>query len=278
MAQSNPPLDSQYTKGRFANKVSIITGGSSGIGRATVKRFVNDGAAVAVFDINEPDGKQLQDELTACGYHGKFYKVDVADKEQCVQGVKKVAEDHEGKIHFLVNNAAIGAPCKGLDSSKADWDRVLGINLIGYSNMVQACYPFMTKAEPWDCAVVNISSVQAHRAQPFFSAGWTYQASKGGVTTMTKCMALDLSAHGIRVNSISPGYTWTELTGKILGESRESYEPNVSKRQMIGRFCEAEEVAAAIAFLCSKDASAITGTDLPVDGGLLALGPEGTGQ
>ncbi|KAL9985004.1 hypothetical protein ACROYT_G007362 [Oculina patagonica] len=211
MAQSNPPLDSQYTKGRFANKVSIITGGSSGIGRATVKRFVNDGAAVAVFDINEPDGKKLQDELTASGYHVKFYKVDVADKEQCVQGVKKVAEDHEGKIHFLVNNAAISAPCKGLDSSKKDWDRLLGINLIGYSNMVQACYPFMTKE-------------------------------------------------------------------RVLGESRKSYEPNVAKRQMIGRFCEPEEVAAAITFLCSKDASAITGTDLAVDGGYLALGPEGVGK
>ncbi|XP_078360015.1 3-oxoacyl-[acyl-carrier-protein] reductase FabG-like [Oculina patagonica] len=166
MAQSNPPLDSQYTKGRFANKVSIITGGSSGIGRATVKRFVNDGAAVAVFDINEPDGKKLQDELTASGYHVKFYKVDVADKEQCVQGVKKVAEDHEGKIHFLVNNAAISAPCKGLDSSKKDWDRLLGINLIGYSNMVQACYPFMTKGTLLHGHVLvvlcQLSVVEAH--------------------------------------------------------------------------------------------------------------------
>ena len=113
MAQSNAPLDSQYTKGRFANKVSIITGGSSGIGRATVKRFVNDGATVAVFDINEPAGKQLQDELTASGYRVKFYRVDVADKEQCVQGVKKVVEENEGKINFLVNNAGIPAPCKG---------------------------------------------------------------------------------------------------------------------------------------------------------------------
>lgn len=121
MAQSNPPLVSQHTKGRFANKVCIITGGASGIGRATVHRFVNDGSSVAVFDINEPAGKQLQDELTAAGYNVKFYKVDVADKEQCVEGVRKVAEEHEGKIHFLVNNAGIGAPRKGkfaTDSSK----------------------------------------------------------------------------------------------------------------------------------------------------------------
>ena len=117
MAQSNPRLDSHFTKGRFLNKVTIITGGSSGIGRVTVKRFVNDGAVVAVFDINESAGKQLQDDLTASGYHVKFYKVDVADKEQCVEGVKKVAEEHEGKIHFLVNNAGIGAPCKGKSNS-----------------------------------------------------------------------------------------------------------------------------------------------------------------
>lgn len=113
MAQSNPPLDSQHTRGRFSNKVCIITGGASGIGRATVNRFVNDGASVAAFDVNEAAGKHLQDELTAAGYNVKFYKVNVADKEQCVQGVKNVAEEHGGKINFLVNNAGIGAPCKG---------------------------------------------------------------------------------------------------------------------------------------------------------------------
>jgi len=113
MAQVYPPLDSQHTKGRFAKKVCIITGGASGIGRATVDRFVNDGASVAAFDINEPAGEHLQVELTAAGYDVKFYKVDVADKEQCVDGVKKVAEEHVGKIHFLVNNAGIGAPRKG---------------------------------------------------------------------------------------------------------------------------------------------------------------------
>ncbi|KAJ7383610.1 hypothetical protein OS493_026795 [Desmophyllum pertusum] len=276
MALSNPPLDSQHTKGRFTNKVSIITGGASGIGRATVLRFVNDGAAVAVFDINEAAGKQLQDELTAAGHNVKFYKVDVAHKEQCVEGVKKVAEEHEGKIHFLVNNAGVGAPCKGLDSSKEDWDKVLGINVIGYSNMVQACYPFMAKAEAWDCSVVNISSVQAHRTMPFHS-GWTYQASKGAVTAMTKCMALDLSANGIRVNSVSPGYTWTEQVQGVLGE-RKNCEATVAKRQMSRRFGEPAETAAAIAFLCSKDASYITGTELAVDGGYLALGPEALGE
>ena len=113
MALSNPPLDSQFTKGRFTGKVTIITGGASGIGRATVHRFVNDGAAVAVFDINESAGNQLQTELTAAGYNVKFYKVDTSVKEQCVEAARKVGEEHEGKIHFLVNNAGIGAPCKG---------------------------------------------------------------------------------------------------------------------------------------------------------------------
>jgi len=255
--------------------VCIITGGASGIGRATVNRFVNDGASVAVFDINEAAGKHLQHELSAAGYNVKFYKVNVADKEQCVQGVKNVAEEHGGKINFLVNNAGIGAPCKGLDSSKEDWEKVLGVNVIGYSNMVQACYPFMTK-EAWDCAVVNISSVQAYHAMPYYS-GWTYQASKAAVTTMSKCMALDLSVHGIRVNSICPGYIWTEHAESVLGE-RKNCEPRVAKLQMNRRFCEPAEVAATIAFLCSKDASAITGAELAVDGGYLALGAEGLGD
>ena len=116
MAQENLcnlPLDSQHTKGRFVGKVCIITGGASGIGRATVNRFVNDGASVAAFDINEAAGKNLQDELTAAGYDVKFYKVNVADKEQCVEGVKKVAEEHEGKIHFLVNNAGVAPTRSG---------------------------------------------------------------------------------------------------------------------------------------------------------------------
>ena len=116
MAQENLcnlPLDSQHTKGRFVGKVCIITGGASGIGRATVNRFVNDGASVAAFDINEAAGKHLQDELKAAGYDAKFYKVNVADKEQCVEGVKKVAEEHEGKIHFLVNNAGVAPTRSG---------------------------------------------------------------------------------------------------------------------------------------------------------------------
>ena len=113
MAVSNPPLDSQFTKGRFTGKVSIITGGASGIGRATVHRFVNDGAAVAVFDINESAGNKLQAELTAAGFNVKFYEVDVSVKEQCEEAARKVGEEHEGMIHFLVNNAGIAAPCKG---------------------------------------------------------------------------------------------------------------------------------------------------------------------
>ena len=113
MALSSPPLDSQYTKDRFAGKVAIITGGASGIGRATLQRFLNDGAAVAVFDINESAGNQLQTDLTAAGYNIKFYSVDVSVKEQCIKAVKKVGEEHEGKINFLINNAGIGAPCKG---------------------------------------------------------------------------------------------------------------------------------------------------------------------
>ena len=113
MALSKPPLDSEYTKGRFTGKIAIITGGALGIGRATVHRFVNDGATVAVVDINESAGNQIQSELTVAGYNVKFYRVDVSVKEQCVEAVKKVGEEHEGKIHFLVNIAGIGAPCKG---------------------------------------------------------------------------------------------------------------------------------------------------------------------
>eukprot|EP00118_Oscarella_pearsei_P028050 m.311489 g.311489 ORF g.311489 m.311489 type:complete len:324 (+) comp73124_c0_seq1:24-995(+) len=277
LTEEQPPLDQEHTKRRFAGKAAIVTGGASGIGRATVERFLNDGARVAVFDLNADLGEDLERELSSKGKNVKFYRVDVSDKEQCEKAAADFARlSTEERLHYLVN-CAVYFGSEGLTATKSDWDRSLNVNVQGYANMVQVCHPFMIRAtgEGDDCAVVNLASVSAHIAQPI---RWTYSATKGAAVIMTKCMALDLSADGIRVNSVSPPWVWTPEVAKAAENNREKYEKIWGPFHMKRKMAETSEIAAAICFLCSKDASYITGTDLKVDGGYLSLGPEGLGE
>ena len=205
----------------------------------------------------------------------KFYEVDISDKDQCVAAVKEVADANNGLVHFLVNCAAYFS-FKGITTDKEDWDKSFNVNVIGFANMVQACYSYMKEMKSVDKSVVNISSAAAHRS---LKNRWSYSASKGAIISLTKCMALDLSIDGIRVNSISPGWVWTPIVEKLAGEGgRAEWEPICAKCHMPRRFCESNEVAGAICFLLSQDASYITGTDLPVDGGFTAMSPEGFGE
>ena len=198
--------------------------------------------------------------------------MDVSDKDQCVATVKTVAEANEGKIHLLVNCAAYFGS-KGITAEKKDWDKTFSVNVIGYSNMVQACYPFMKEMKGVDKSIVNTASISGYRAQP---NRWTYNASKGAVLAMTRCMALDLSADKIRVNSVSPAWVWTPEVAKV--GKREKWEPIWGPFHMPRRLCETSEVASAICFLLSQDASFITSTDLPVDGGYMSMSAEGLGE
>jgi NAD(P)-dependent dehydrogenase (short-subunit alcohol dehydrogenase family) len=124
-------------------------------------------------------------------------------------------------------------------------------------------------------AIVNVASISAHIAQP---NRWTYNACKGAIVAMTRCQALDLAPDGIRVNAISPAWTWTPEVARAANNDRERWEPVWGRFQMLRRFCEPREVARAILFLCSDDASFVTGTELAVDGGYLGLGSEGLGD
>lgn len=274
LAEEQPALDQEHTTRRFAGKTAVVTGGASGIGRGAVDRFANDGASVAILDINEELGKIAVEELTSRGCTVQYYNVDVSCKEKCVQAVDTIAGRNQGRVHFLVNSAVYFGS-QGLDAERNDWDMSLRVNIEGYANMVQACFLHMVATGGQDCAVVNVASVSAHRAQP---TRWTYSATKGAVATMTKCMALDLSKQGIRVNSVSPAWIWTPEVAKAAENDRAEYEPIWGPFHMLRRFGETSEVAAAITFLCSKDATFITGTDLPVDGGYMSMGPEGLGE
>ncbi|HEY3290311.1 MAG TPA: SDR family oxidoreductase [Anaerolineae bacterium] len=254
----------------WKNKVAIVTGAASGIGAATAREFTAGGATAVVFDINEAGGTQIVTQLRAEGYRAEYRRVDVSDSDACHAAVQQVASQL-GRVDFLVNCAA-SFISKGLDVTTADWERSLGVNVRGYANMVQACFaPMKTTGG----AIVNVASISAHIAQP---DRWTYNACKGAIVTMSKCQALDLAPHHIRVNIVSPGWIWTPEVAKAANNDRAKWEPVWGRYHMLRRLGEPREVARAVMFLCSDDASFITGAELPVDGGYLGLGSEGLGD
>ena len=203
-----------------------------------------------------------------------YFKIDVSDKQLCLDAVKKVASAHGGEIHYLVNSAVYFGS-KALTAEKQDWDTSFSVNVVGYANMVQACYAHMNKSSSVDKSVVNLASISGHRAQ---ANRWTYSATKGAVLMMTKCMALDLSKDGIRVNSISPAWVWSPEVSKAAVGGREKWEPIWGPYHLPRRLSETSEIASAICFLLSEDASFVTGSDMQADGGYCTIGPEGLGE
>ena len=254
----------------FTHKVAVVTGGASGIGEATVRAFVDEDARVAIVDINRAAGEAAAAEYRARGLPVDFIALDVSDAAACQAAMAALAAKR-GRIDYLVN-CAVSFIGKGLDATTADWERSLGVNVRGAANMVTACFEPM-RAQGG--AIVNIASISAHVAQP---NRWTYNATKGAIVALTRCMALDLAPHRIRVNTISPGWTWTPEVQKAAGGDRGKWEPVWGKYHMLRRIGEPMEIARAILFLCSDDASFITGSELPVDGGYNGIGSEGLGE
>jgi NAD(P)-dependent dehydrogenase (short-subunit alcohol dehydrogenase family) len=258
---------------RFKDKVALVTGGGSGIGRATAQELCREGAAVLILDLSE-QGQVVADELRAAGHAAVFHQGDVADEAACQQAAA-VAVARWGRINYLVNNA-FSFIAKGLDATTADWERMLRVGPMGYAAMAQAVVGAMKQAGGG--AIVNVSSISAFIAQP---NRWTYNAAKGAVHTLTKCMAFDLAPFGIRVNSLSPGWIWTQEVYKAAaldGGGREKWDPIWGEYHMLRRCGDPVECAAAALFLLSDDAAFITAADLAVDGGYMGMGPEGLGK
>lgn len=258
---------------RFQNKVALVTGGAAGIGRAVAEELLKEGAKVAFTDLS-PNGEPAAAELRGIGPEVLFLRGDMADEGFCRSAVARTAEAF-GRLDYLVNNA-FAFTAKALDATTADWMRSFTAGPLAYARMAQHCAPVMKQGGGG--AIVNISSISAHIAQ---ANRWTYNAAKGAVTQLTRCQALDLAPLNIRVNSIDPGWIWTNETDKAAdldGGGRQKWNPIWGKYHMLRRMGLAVEVARPTLFLLSNDASFITGTILMVDGGYLSMGPEGLGE
>ncbi len=258
---------------RFVGKVALVTGGIHGIGRAIVDELLREGCAVGIADLDE-NAAAIADELTRAGHMVRAWQGNLEDEDYCHRFVEDAAA-HFGRIDYLVNNA-FSFTAKSHDATEADWHRALFVGPVAYARLLAAAAPHMQKGGGG--AVVNVSSISAFVAQPH---RWTYNAAKGAVHNLTKCMALDYAEAGIRVNSVSPGWIWTRETlnaASIDGGGPEKWDPIWGEYHMLARCGHTVEIARPVLFLLSDDASFITGTDLPVDGGYQGMGPEGRGK
>jgi NAD(P)-dependent dehydrogenase (short-subunit alcohol dehydrogenase family) len=251
--------------GRVEGKVAVVTGGASGIGRATARALAAEGARVAIADVDEDGGARVAAQLRDAGGEVFFRRADVRSLAD-LEAVVGEAADRHGRLDVLVNNAAVPVAGAAGEMAEADWVRVVDVNLSGVWRGMRAAIPRML-AQGGGC-IVNLSSVQAHVG----FLGWSgYAASKGGVEALTRQAAVEYARLGIRVNAIAPGTIMTEMNEGIMRDAPDGDAVMAGWVAMhpMGRIGQPEEVAAAIVFLASDEASFITGEVLRVDGGLV---------
>jgi 3-oxoacyl-[acyl-carrier protein] reductase len=241
------------------DRVAIITGAGSGMGRATAQLFADEGAKVAALDVTEAV-LETADEITDAGLAAKAWIVDVTDQPALAAAVEEIRE-HFGPIDIVVNNAGINlpAPIDG-DGFEAAWDHVLAVNLTAHTSLIRLCVDDLKRNG--DGRIVNIASTEGIGGSAYIAP---YTASKHGVIGLTRSLAVELGPFGVTVNAVCPGPIHTGMTAGIDDAAKEKF---ARRRVPLKRYGDPEEVAHVTLSLCLPSASYITGAVVPVDGGM----------
>jgi 2-keto-3-deoxy-L-fuconate dehydrogenase len=254
---------------RFTSRTAIVTGGASGIGLAISKGFAREGANVEIIDRNTEEMARAVADIRAAGGSVEAESCDVSDHNAVDAAIGRI-HARRGRIHILINNAGIAHVGNALTTTPEDFDRVQKVNVYGPANCLRSALKFM--AAEGGGAIVNLASCVSVMA---INDRFAYSTSKGAVLAMTYAVAKDFLAQGIRCNALLPGRVHTPFVDGFIaknypGREEEMFD-KLSKAQPIGRMAQPEEIAHAALFLCSDEASFITGTALPVDGGTLTI-------
>jgi len=247
------------------NKKAVITGGGSGIGKAMCETFAAQGAEVVLLDMHEENAKAVVDEIKQKGGKASYFICNVAMQQDVLAVFEKI-----GNLNILINNAGIAHVGKADTTSEADFDRVMTVNVKGAYNCIYAAIPKIKNAGGG--SIINMASIAAFTGIP---DRFVYSTSKGAMVGMTLSVAKDYIKENIRCNSISPARVHTPFVDGFIsnnypGKEAEMFE-KLSQTQPIGRMGKPDEVAALALYLCSDEASFITGCDYPIDGGFIKL-------
>lgn len=241
-------------------KVAIVPGGATKIGQAVVRAFAEAGVRVMIADIAEEAGRAMEAEGVV------FQRCDVRSDDD-IAALVAATKAKWGRIDFLVNVACTYLD-NGAASTRAEWLEALDVNIVGSVMLMQAVRAELARNKG---AIVNFGSISSRVAQ---TGRWLYPVSKAAILQLTRNQAMDLAPEGIRVNAVSPGWTWSNIMDQLTGGDRAKTDAVAAPFHLLGRVGDPEEVAQAVLFLCSDEASFITGTDIRVDGGYTAMGPE----
>lgn len=253
---------------RVKNKIALVTGGALGIGRAACLRLAEEGASVAVTDLNDDKGREVVQEITDLGGTARYWHLDVSSESEVQRVFAEVTKEF-GPLNVLVNNAGIaGANKPTHELSVEEWDQVMDVNVKGVFLCTKHAIPLMRQAGGG--SIINLSSIYGLVSAPDIPP---YHASKGAVRMMTKTDALIYAGDRIRVNSVHPGFIWTPLVEEL---GRQSPEGAVAFRQQLdglhplGHVGEPDDIAHGILFLASDESKFMTGSELVIDGGYTA--------